>query len=87
MPRFFFHVRKPAGEVIYDREGSVCGSFEAALVEAEETVRDMRVDLRHDGVDLEHLVLMIADENGRVLDELPFSDLPPQKDVKAPRRP
>jgi hypothetical protein len=72
MPRYFFHIAD-GGQITEDPEGEERPDLSAASTEAVETAREMIAQsvLAGLGLGLQRRIL-IADVDGRVLDEVPF---------------
>ncbi len=73
MPRYFFHVRKPGGTV-QDLEGIGLPSETAARTEAIKAARDIMAEHIHKGLDVSGWSFEIADEDGRHVTTVPFSE-------------
>jgi hypothetical protein len=71
MPMFYFHVVM-ADERSKDPEGMHLSDLEAARDEATRAARDIVADKVRGGILPESASFEIADENGTVLDVLPF---------------
>ena len=71
MPRYFFHLRDDVD--VDDDEGSVLRDVTAARTKAVEGARElMCATLKEGYINLNHYIL-VTDEGGEVLFELPFS--------------
>ncbi|MEP7241165.1 MAG: hypothetical protein ABI697_09805 [Devosia sp.] len=70
-PRFFFHIRDGEG-TIEDEEGGDFADLDAARAEARQSARDILADQIREGGELDGQIVVIADEAGLVLDEVPF---------------
>jgi hypothetical protein len=51
MPRFFFHLRSPSGELVRDDQGVELPSLDSAAREAARTARSFDADRRRGGLD------------------------------------
>lgn len=71
MPRYYFNIRS-AGGMIHDPDGSDLPDLTAARLEAEQSARDLLASLLRDGGVIDGQVFEITDEDGEVLDEVPF---------------
>jgi hypothetical protein len=77
MARFFLHI-DDGPERIEDEEGSELSSLEEARREALTAARQLWAAAMIEQRDLSERRFVLADENGRVLDTLPFLEaLPP----------
>ncbi|MEE7493777.1 DUF6894 family protein [Methylobacterium oryzae] len=91
MPLFYFHLRNPEG-LNRDRIGLELPSLDAAYLEACHTVPEMSADLVRKKLNPVRYAFEIADDSGRLLLEVPFSEIldrgrrpvAPPKTVRAP---
>lgn len=74
MPRYYFHIRSSAG-LIRDPDGTDLPDLAAAISEAELAARDLLAELLRDGAILDGQAFEIVDEDGEVLERLPFRNV------------
>ncbi|GJE49964.1 hypothetical protein GOFOIKOB_3005 [Methylobacterium tardum] len=74
MPRFYFHLRGPNG-LERDYTGLEFASIEAAYLEAYRTVPGLGADLAAQRMDPARYVFEITDPAGRLLMEVPFTEV------------
>lgn len=79
MSRYFFHLETPQGSRIEDLEGMVLPSSEAAREEAFRGLRDSLANAIQAGRDLAVVSVVIADEQGREIDQLPVEACLPER--------
>jgi hypothetical protein len=74
MPRFYLHLWTGA-EYITDQEGDELESADAAYLEAFEAAKEMAADLIRAHADATHHRFDVFDRSGRVLFEVPFTEV------------
>jgi len=74
MPRYFFHVRE-GGDLFRDTEGQDLPNADAARNEAVAATREILGEKLLHGGSLNHRTIEIADETGRVVDEVKSADV------------
>jgi hypothetical protein len=77
MRRFYFHL-KSAGELVPDDEGLELPSLDEAKREALQDARELLAEAIKAGSPKVHEALIIADEAGRTLHELPLVEVLPE---------
>jgi hypothetical protein len=75
MPIFYFDYGDDDGGLDPDTDGSEFPNIEAAYINAYHAAIDMWAEARHQGRDVTRHRLQIRDELGRVLLELPFTEV------------
>ena len=71
MQRFFFHIRRD-GELELDDAGIELPDIAAALHEAEQATRELLAEAIRAGLDTVPEAFVIADEQARLVETLPF---------------
>jgi len=74
MPRYFFHIRE-GSDLNRDGEGQEFANVEAARREAINSVREIMGEKLLHGGPMNHRSIEIADETGRVVDEINSRDV------------
>ncbi len=74
MPRYFFHVREQS-QFSRDTEGQELANLEAAKREAVNVAREMIGERLLHGGDIDGRIVVIADEQDQMLDEVHFCDV------------
>jgi hypothetical protein len=69
LPRYFFTVRKPGGEIEDDPHGLSLPNYSEALSHAERTIRELQ---NRRGYDQFESMLIVKDETRRTIISLPF---------------
>jgi hypothetical protein len=72
MPTYYFHVRS-GSELIRDQEGQELASLEDARAEALGSARDLLAEGARVGADRSAWAVLVADEAGGTLAEVPLS--------------
>jgi hypothetical protein len=78
MRRYFLHLKKIGGYILYDEEGYEFRDLEAARAEALEAARELLASAIKAGWDLDTQAIIIADAEGRELDEVPLMTVLPK---------
>jgi hypothetical protein len=78
MPRFFLHI-KNGSDLIRDEEGTDLPSAAHARAEALTSAREMWADAIRAGRDVGADAFVIADQDGKQLTFVPFSEALPQR--------
>jgi hypothetical protein len=71
MPRYFFNIRTSDG-IIEDPDGSELADLDEARQEASKSARHLLADLLRAGEILDGQTFEITDDDGAVLDRIPF---------------
>jgi hypothetical protein len=78
MRRYFLHLKKTGGYILYDEEGYELRDLEAARAEALEAARELLASAIKAGWDLDTQAIIITDAEGRELDEVPLMTVLPK---------
>src|SRR4051794_6741995 len=78
MRRYFLHLKKIGGCILYDEEGYELRDLEAARAEALEAARELLASAIKAGWDLDTQAIIIVDAEGRELDEVPLMTVLPK---------
>jgi hypothetical protein len=76
--RYFLHIRR-RGQIILDREGSEHADLMHARVEARLAATEILANAIREGKDVSDNAILISDEGGRELAEVPFATLLPTR--------
>lgn len=71
MPRYYFNIRSSEG-LIEDPDGTDLPDLDTARTEARQAARDLLASLLRAGEELDGQVFEIVDDQGHILERLPF---------------
>jgi hypothetical protein len=73
MPRYYLHLR--TGDALQrDPDGFEAPNVDAAVAEARRVIREVRDDWAEQGIDMSRMAFEIADDRGRLVQIVWFSD-------------
>jgi uncharacterized protein YbjQ (UPF0145 family) len=67
MSRYFFHIVNPDASVALDEEGAEFGSYEAAMQEARDSVRELAADALRHGNEIIGIAIQITNAVGKMV--------------------